>query len=179
MRVLIAALAAAVLLTVPLGADDGGKKEEKKKIEWVTVYADGLKKAQADKKAILLFISSDYLMPSKSFQSKFFSDPKVIASAQNVVCIKVDTGGKDKAVLEKYQVKKGPDVRFLDFNEQQLGDTANALKKAEEMVELIDKAAKYCEDMASNIEWMNDYDKALALAKEQKKPIFIDFSTEW
>lgn len=179
MKALLAGLAATVLLAIPLAGDEGGKKEEKKKIEWIKVYADGLKQAQAEKKAILLFISSDSYMPSKTFQSKWFGDANVIASAEKVVCIKVDSAGKDKAILEKYQVKKGPDVRFLDYNEAQLGATANDLKKPEEMVELIEKAAQYCADMASAIEWMTNYDQALALAKEHRKPIFIDFSTEW
>ncbi|MEK7867491.1 MAG: thioredoxin family protein [Planctomycetota bacterium] len=179
MRALLAGLAATVLLAAPVCGDGEGKKEEKKKIEWVKVYADGLKQAQAEKKAILLFISSDSYMPSKTFQSKFFGGAEVIASAEKVVCIKVDSAGKDKAVLEKYQVKKGPDVRFLDYNEAQLGATANDLKKPEEMVELIEKAAQYCADMASAIEWITNYDTALAQAKEQHKPIFVDFSTEW
>ena len=179
MRALLAGMAATVLLAAPLAADEGGKKEEKKKIEWVKVYADGLKQAQAEKRAILLFISSDSYMPSKTFQSKWFGDANVIESAGKVVCIKVDSAGKDKATLAKYEVKKGPDVRFLDYNEAQLGGTANDLKKPEEMVELIEKAAQYCADMASAIEWVANYDQALAQAKEQHKPIFIDFSTEW
>lgn len=175
MKVWLATLALLALASVALVAED----KEKKKIHWVTNYADGLKQAQAENKAILLFISSDYLLSSKSFQSKFFGDPKVIASAEKVVCIKVDTSSKDKAVLAKYQVKKGPDVRFLDYNEQQLGGTANELKKPEEMVELIERAAQYCADMAAKIEWLTSYDQALAQAREQRKPVFVNFSTDW
>jgi thioredoxin:protein disulfide reductase len=87
------------------------------RIAWSTDEPKAIELAQAQNRPLLIDFTADWCAACKELEHYTYTDPQVIAASAGMVPVMVDaTDGSDpqvKALLEKYEVRGLPTVKFL------------------------------------------------------------------
>jgi hypothetical protein len=103
-------LAAAVLLSGGSPDDHGGK------VAWVRDAQFGLARAKLEGRPAMLFFAADFCGMCKQLGSSAFSDEKVVAAAQKIIPIYVNSTrkGDNQDLRTRYKVQAYPAVLYVD-----------------------------------------------------------------
>jgi thiol:disulfide interchange protein DsbD len=107
-----------ILPPLQLGAPAAqGPAASGSRIAWSKDEAKSIALAQAQNRPLLIDFTADWCAACKELEHYTYTNPDVIAASENMVPVMVDaTDGSDpqvKALLEKYQVRGLPTVKFL------------------------------------------------------------------
>jgi thioredoxin-related protein len=167
---------------------------------WTTDYAAALKKAKAEKKAVLLdFTGSDWCGWCVKLKDEVFSKKEFKEWAtKKVVLVELDfpkskkldeTLQKQNAELKAtHKVRGYPTIVFVDAEGVEIGRTGYVKGGPEEWIKKADEvlaggkndAAAQSSAKPKIGEWTEDFDAALKEAKAQKKRAIVDFTgSDW
>ena len=102
----VGGLAPTWLATGPAGVPAGG-------IDWSLSYEDGITRAQAESKPVMIDFYADWCVYCKKLDSDVFTDERVIEEAGRFVMVRVDADRRTDIVRE-HSVLGLPSVVFLD-----------------------------------------------------------------
>jgi thiol:disulfide interchange protein DsbD len=116
-------------------------------IAWSNDHDDSLALAQAQNRPLLIDFTADWCAACKELEHFTYTDPQVIAASTNMVPVMIDaTNGSDpevKALLEKYEVRGLPTVKFLKPDGQPLEHlTVTGFLKADEFLPRMEAALR-------------------------------------
>ena len=116
-------------------------------IAWSTDEAKAIALAQAQNRPLLIDFTADWCAACKELEHYTYTNPDVIAASANMIPVMVDaTDGSDpqvKALLEKYQVRGLPTVKFLKPDGQPLEHlTVTGFLAAEEFLPRMEAALR-------------------------------------
>jgi len=91
-------------------------QEPRGKIAWFAgSYGELLEKAKSSKRIVFLDFYSRSNTYSKKLEKSTYSDPRVVAALEDVLCFSIDADGKESKPLRKsFQVQSPPALVFLD-----------------------------------------------------------------
>ncbi|GEM_PF-1949044 len=92
------------------------------KLPFTVGYAKGMEKAKADKKPVLLFITTTWCGWCKKLAEDTFSNEEVVKALSGFTPVLVD-GDVDKDACEKFGAEGYPALRFLDAEGTLLGSS--------------------------------------------------------
>jgi thiol:disulfide interchange protein DsbD len=107
-----------ILPPLQLGAPAGeGQAAAGTGIAWSSDHDNAIALAQAQNRPLIIDFTADWCAACKELEHFTYTDPEVIAASANMVPVMIDaTDGSDprvKALLEKYEVRGLPTVKFL------------------------------------------------------------------
>jgi thiol:disulfide interchange protein DsbD len=118
----IAAIAGAiVMLFIPGGLLRS--RERQAGIEWIPFSMEQLDAATREGKPVMIDFSADWCIPCRELDHKTFSDPAVIALAENVVNFRADLTRSDKAqkqLKKHFNILGVPTILFIDTSGMEL-----------------------------------------------------------
>lgn len=85
-------------------------------VEWLNSEAEGLERARAEHKIMLIDFYADWCAPCKELELGFFRKPEVVALLKQMVPVRIDATFVDdevERVLEKYNVVGWPTIKFV------------------------------------------------------------------
>ena len=81
-------------------------------IEWIHSFSEGVKKAQAEGKPVMMDLYADWCGPCKMLDTNTWPDSEVVALSRKFVCIKVDVD-RDQATAQRFRVSSIPMIAFI------------------------------------------------------------------
>jgi thioredoxin-like negative regulator of GroEL len=81
-------------------------------LQFIDGYAQGLQRAQADHKPMLVFFTAEWCHFCHQMADEAFTSPQVITLAQQFVCVLVDADA-EAAVCRQFRVQAFPTVQFV------------------------------------------------------------------
>ena len=116
-------------------------------IAWSSDHDNAIALAQAQNRPLLIDFTADWCAACKELEHFTYTDPQVIAASTNMVPVMIDaTDGSDprvKALLEKYEVRGLPTVKFLKPDGQPLEHlTVTGFLKADEFLPRMEAALR-------------------------------------
>jgi thioredoxin-related protein len=100
--------------------------EGKIQLPWLKDYAEALKKAEAEKKPILIDITTDWCGWSKKMERETFADPAVQKELRSFVLVRFNPEASDKnqQLADSYGVDGYPTLIVANFRGEQIGETS-------------------------------------------------------
>lgn len=159
---------------------------------WITSPEKAFEISKASGKIVFADVFATWCPPCKKLEKETFIHSEFKKIAASFILLKVDVD-KNKEFAKRYGVRGVPTMLFLNAKgealhqivgfrsaERLVPEMKNMLKKAGS-VEEADKTEQPVEPVAEvkELPWLKDKDKALAMAKEQKRMIFVDMYTDW
>jgi thiol:disulfide interchange protein DsbD len=117
-----------ILPPMQLGSAGGGAPvQQGPKIEWLATEADGLARAQAEGKPLMIDFTAEWCAACHEMEKFTYTDPRVIAAADGFVPVMIDCTEKSDpvvlAVQKKYGVTGLPTVVFVSADGTKVGET--------------------------------------------------------
>jgi thioredoxin:protein disulfide reductase len=117
------------------------------RIAWSSDHDNAIALAQAQNRPLLIDFTAEWCAACKELEHYTYTDPQVIAASANMVPVMIDaTDGSDprvKALLEKYEVRGLPTVKFLKPDGQPLEHlTVTGFLAAEEFLPRMEAALR-------------------------------------
>ncbi len=109
-------------------------------IAWNHDYADGMAKAKADGKPVMVDVFATWCAPCKLLDENVFSQAEVIEASKAFVAVRVD-GDKNPDFVTKWKVGGYPTVLFLTPDGREVGRSIGAVPY-QDMLESMDKARR-------------------------------------
>jgi len=81
-------------------------------LQFVDGYAQGLQRAQADHKPMLVFFTAEWCHFCHQMADEAFTSPQVVSLAQQFVCVLVDADAEPE-VCRQFRVQAFPTVQFV------------------------------------------------------------------
>lgn len=82
------------------------------KIRFVTDYREGLERALAEKRPVLVFFAAKWCRFCAQMQRDALSDPRVVQLSEEFVCVLVDAD-EDPELCDEFGVRAYPTVQFV------------------------------------------------------------------
>ena len=100
--------------------------EGKIQLPWLQEYSDALKKAEAEKKPLLIDITTDWCGWSKKMERETFADPAVQKELRSFVLVRFNPESSDKnqQLADSYGVDGYPTLIVANFRGEQIGETS-------------------------------------------------------
>lgn len=82
------------------------------KVRFVTDYREGLERALAEKRPVLIFFTAKWCRFCSEMQDEALSDPRVVRLSEEFVCVLVDAD-EDQDLCTEFAVRAYPTVQFV------------------------------------------------------------------
>lgn len=108
-------------------------------INWVHDYTEALKAAQSSGKPVMIDFATEWCGWCKKLDKDTYSDSKVSALADNIICLKID-GDKERGLTKQYGISGYPTIVFLDSGGKII-ETVVGYRDAAAFLEIMQKIA--------------------------------------
>lgn len=99
----------------------GGGEEEENKVNWLYDYDEGLRKANAEGKLVLIDFYADWCVWCGKLDQETYNNQEVTSYLnEKLVCIKVDVE-KNAGLSAKYSVQGLPTITLLSSDGEEVG----------------------------------------------------------
>src|ERR1039457_1636683 len=100
--------------------------EGKVQLPWLKEYPEALKKAEAEKKPLLIDITTDWCGWSKKMERETFADPAVQKELRSFILIRLNPEASDKnqKLADSYGADGYPTLIVANFRGEQIGETS-------------------------------------------------------